>query len=201
MEKHFADRLPVYRGDCGAYWEDGVGSTMHATILNRQTQQVLPAAETAASLATIFEPRNRYPAEDFRGAWKNVMFYNEHTWGAHNSISQPGRQFVERQWEIKESYATRANLDARNLLARGCNRLAQQIAVDGSSILAFNWQNRPRTAPLEVEIGTARPACGPRGQQAGADGHLFRAGRLAQGAVPGARRAGDGLQGLRHPRD
>jgi hypothetical protein len=111
-------------------------------------------AETAAALATIFEPRNRYPAEDFRGAWKNVMFYNEHTWGAHNSISQPGRQFVERQWEIKESYATRANLDARSLLARGCNRLAQQIAVDGSSILAFNWQSRPRTAPLEVELNS-----------------------------------------------
>lgn len=152
VEKHFADRLPVYRGDCGAYWEDGVGSTMHATILNRQTQQLLPAGETAASLASIFEPRNRYPAEDFRGAWKNVMFYDEHTWGAHNSIAQPGRQFVERQWEIKDSYATRANLDARNLVARGCNRLAQQIAVDGSSILAFNWQNRPRTAPLEVEL-------------------------------------------------
>jgi len=154
VDEHFADKLPVYRGDCGAYWEDGVGSTMNATILNRETQRVLPAAETAAALATIFEPRNRYPAEDFHGAWRNVMFYNEHTWGAHNSISQPGRQFVERQWEVKESYATRANLDARNLFARGCNRLAQQIAVDGSSILAFNWQNRPRTAPLETELGT-----------------------------------------------
>lgn len=154
VEKHFADKLPVYRGDCGAYWEDGVGSTMHATILNRETQRVLPVAEVAASLATIFEPRNRYPAEDFRGAWKNVMFYNEHTWGAHNSISQPGRQFVERQWEIKDSYASHANLAARNLLARGCNRLAQQIAVDGSSILAFNWQNRARTAPLEVELNS-----------------------------------------------
>jgi alpha-mannosidase len=154
VEKHFADKLPVHRGDCGAYWEDGVGSTMHATVLNRRTQQLLPAAETAAALATVFAPRNRYPAEDFRGAWRNVLFYDEHTWGAHNSISQPGRQFVERQWEIKESYATRADLDARNLLARGCNRLAQQIAVDGSSILAFNWQNRPRTAPLEVELNS-----------------------------------------------
>ena len=143
--KHFSHRLPVYRGDCGAYWEDGVGSTMLATISNRQTQQLLPFGETAAALASLFEPRNRYPVEDFRSAWKNVMFYDEHTWGAHNSIAQPGRQFVERQWEIKESYATRANLDARNLVARGCNRLAQQIAVDGSSILAFNWQNRART--------------------------------------------------------
>ncbi len=153
IEEHFANRLPVYRGDCGAYWEDGVGSTMHATTQNRQTQQLLPAAETAASLASIFEPRNRYPAEDFWKVWRNVMFYDEHTWGAHNSISQPGRQFVERQWEIKEGYATQGNLDARNLLARANNRLCQQIAVDGSSILAFNWQNRPRSAPLEVEIG------------------------------------------------
>jgi hypothetical protein len=154
IDKHYAGKLPVYRGDCGAYWEDGAGSTMHATILNRQTQQVLPAAEIAASLASLYEPRNRYPAEDFRGAWKNVMFYNEHTWGAHNSIAQPGREFVERQWEIKEGYATRANLDARNLLARANNRLAQQIGVDGSCILALNWQNRARTAPLETEIGS-----------------------------------------------
>ena len=154
VEKHFANKLPVHRGDCGAYWEDGVGSTAKATTLNRQTQQILPAGETAAALASIFEPRNRYPAQDFWNAWRNVMFYDEHTWGAHNSISQPGRSFVERQWEIKESYATRANLDARNLLARANNRLAQTIAVDGSSIIAFNWQNRPRTAPIEVEIGS-----------------------------------------------
>lgn len=152
IEEHFADKLPVYRGDCGAYWEDGVGSTMHATLLNRQAQQTLPPAEIAAALASIFEPRNRYPAEDFHGAWRNIMFFNEHTWGAHNSIAQPGRQFVERQWEIKESYARRANLDARTLLARANNRLCQHIAVDGSSIIAFNWQNRPRSAPLDVEI-------------------------------------------------
>lgn len=156
IEKHYKDRLPVRRGDCGAYWEDGVASSAQATILNRRTQQILPAAETAATLATIFEPRNRYPAEDFSGAWRNVMFYDEHTWGAHNSISQPDRQFVTRQWEIKEGYATRANLDARNLLARANNRLCQQIAADGSSIIAFNWQNRPRTEPLEVEIDSGQ---------------------------------------------
>jgi len=154
VEKHYAKKLPVYRGDCGAYWEDGVGSTAKATTLNRRTQQILPAAETAAALASIFEPRNRFPAQDFQGAWRNVMFYDEHTWGAHNSISQPGRQFVERQWEIKENYATRANFDARNLLARANNRLAQVIAVDGSSLIAFNWQNRARTAPVEIELGS-----------------------------------------------
>jgi len=152
IEKNFAGRLPVYRGDCGAYWEDGTASTAKATTLNRRTRQILPAAETAATLATIFDPRNRYPTEDFRNAWKNVMFYDEHTWGAHNSIAPPDREFVTRQWEIKEGYATHANLEARNLLARANNRLCQQIAVDGSSFIAFNWQNWPRSAVLEAEI-------------------------------------------------
>lgn len=152
VEKNFAQQLPVHRGDCGAYWEDGVGSTAQATTLNRQTQQLLPAAETAAALASMLEPKNRYPGNEFGNAWRNVMFYDEHTWGAHNSISQPGREFVERQWEIKEDYASRGNLDARNLLARANNRLAQAINVDGSSIIVFNWQNRARTGPVETEI-------------------------------------------------
>jgi len=156
IEQNFRDRLPIHRGDAGAYWEDGVASSAQATRLNRQTQQTLPIAETAAAFATWFNDRNRYPLQDFHQAWKNVMFYDEHTWGAHNSVSQPDREFVTRQWEIKESYATRAHLDARNLLARGFNRFCQNIAVHGDTVLAFNFQNWPRTAPLEVEIGAGQ---------------------------------------------
>lgn len=152
IEKNFAARLPVYRGDAGAYWEDGVASSAEATVWNRHSQQILPVAETISSFATLFEPRYRYPAEDFRGVWKNVLFYDEHTWGAHTSITQPDREFVTGQWEIKESYARRANLDARNLLARSLNRLCQQMAVEGNTVFAFNCQNRVRSEPLEVEI-------------------------------------------------
>lgn len=154
IEKKFGARLKTYRGDCGAYWEDGVASSAAQTALNRQSKEVLPAAETAHSLAGLFQPKERYPAGDFTRAWKNVMFYDEHTWGAHVSVSQPDREFVTRQWEVKESYASRANLDARNLLARGFNRVCQNIAVEGDTVLAFNWQNRARTAPLEVELNS-----------------------------------------------
>ncbi|MCA9231654.1 MAG: hypothetical protein KDA57_13465 [Planctomycetales bacterium] len=154
VAEHFSDQLPVYRGDAGAFWEDGAASTAQATATNRGTQQTLPIAEISSSLATMFEPRYRYPAEDFRAAWKNVLFYDEHTWGAFNSISQPDRADVLRQWEVKQSYSERANLDARNLLSRSLNRLCQQIQVDDNTIFAFNWQNRVRSEPLVVELGT-----------------------------------------------
>ena len=153
VDKHFAAKLPSYRGDAGAYWEDGIGSSAEATAWNRQTQQILPVAETTSSFATMFEPRFRYPAEDFRAAWKNMMFYDEHTWGAFNSTSQPEREGVRRQWEVKESYARRANLDARNLLARSLSRLCQQMAVSDNTIFAFNWQNRVRSEPVVTDLG------------------------------------------------
>ena len=156
IDKRFAGRLRVYRGDAGAYWEDGAGSSMHATKANRHSQQLLPAVETVASFASLFDPRNRYPAEELRAAWNLVFFYDEHTWGAHSSISQPDREFVKRQWEIKESYATRANLDARSLLTRNLNRLFQQVTVGGDTIFATNLQNRARTAPVEVEINSGQ---------------------------------------------
>jgi alpha-mannosidase len=152
ISNHFAGRLPVYRGDAGAYWEDGAGSTSRTTKLDRHKHLLLPTAETVASFATLFEPRNRYPKEKFRSAWNNTLFYDEHTWGAYNSTRQPDREFVTRQWEIKKSYATRANLDARKLLTRSLNRLFQQMHVKGDTIFAMNMENWKRPAPVEVEI-------------------------------------------------
>lgn len=154
IDKHYSDRLPTYRGDAGAYWEDGVASSAEATAINRRTQQILPLAETSSSIATLFEPKYRYPREGFRSAWQNLLFYDEHTWGAFNSTTQPDREGVGLQWEIKESYARQANLDARNLLARSLNRLCQQFNLDDNIILAFNWQNRARSQVLETELGT-----------------------------------------------
>jgi len=46
----------------------------------------------------------------------------------------------------------RANLDARNLLARGLNRLSQELPVNGNSLIAVNWQNWARSAPMDVEL-------------------------------------------------
>lgn len=152
VERHFADRLPVYRGDGGAYWEDGAGSTAHATTLNQQAKQILPEAETIASFAALLDPRDLYPAEKFRGVWSDVLFYDEHTWGAHSSIRQPDREFVTRQWEIKKSYAARAYVDARRLLTRSLYGLFQEVAVDSDTIFAVNLQPWTRTGPLEVEI-------------------------------------------------
>ena len=59
--------------------------------MNRAAAERLTQAETLFAML----PPKTYPAEDFYEAWRNVILYDEHTWGAHNSISQPDLRLRE----------------------------------------------------------------------------------------------------------
>ncbi len=72
-----AGRIPEVRGDFTPYWEDGAGSTARETALARGAAERLVQAET---LFSLLRPE-AWPVEDFYQAWRNVLLYNEHTWG------------------------------------------------------------------------------------------------------------------------
>jgi hypothetical protein len=131
------------------------------TALNRRTQAILPVAEMAATLASVFDPRQRYPVEEFREAWKNLMCYDEHTWGANNSIAQPDKEFVTLQWEVKQSFAWRAHWAAKDLLTRSLNRLVQHIGRDGRMLYVFNPDVWPRTDLIEAKLNTGQSLVDP----------------------------------------
>ena len=54
-----------------------------------------------------------YPATQFYEAWRNVILYDEHTWGAYNSVSAPDLDFVRAQWKYKQAYALDADTQSR----------------------------------------------------------------------------------------
>jgi hypothetical protein len=101
FERRFGDKLPEARGDFTPYWEDGAGSSARETAQVRNAANQLVQAET---LFALVRPA-QYPKEGFYQAWRNVLLYNEHTWGAHCSISQPDSDFTKAQWKIKEGFA------------------------------------------------------------------------------------------------
>lgn len=112
FEKRYGDQLPEYRGDMTPYWEDGAGSTSAETGMNRRSADKLSQAET---LWAILAPEKR-PAEKLEEAWKNVLLYSEHTWGAYCSISNPDDPFTVSQWERKRQFALDAAAQAESLL-------------------------------------------------------------------------------------
>ncbi|MGE5672794.1 MAG: hypothetical protein ACM3XM_02775, partial [Mycobacterium leprae] len=98
VEERFGADLTVVKGDSGAYWEDGAGSSIVPTMQVRDAQAALPAAERLEALAAIHTPEWLFPQGQFDEAWRNVLLYDEHTWGAFLSAGDPEAWLAEDQW-------------------------------------------------------------------------------------------------------
>jgi alpha-mannosidase len=112
FEQRYGGELPQMRGDFTPYWEDGAASSARETGLNRAAAERLTQAET---LFAMLNPKG-FPADEFSAAWRNVLLYDEHTWGAYNSISEPDAAFVREQWRIKQAFARDAEAQSLDLL-------------------------------------------------------------------------------------
>lgn len=149
FEKQYGDRLPQVRGDFTPYWEDGAASSARETAINRASAERLTQAETLFAML-IPAP---YPVAMFDSAWRNVLLYDEHTWGAWNSISEPDAKFVKDQWEIKQAFALDGKKQSRELLAIvtlafGASADKRAVAVD-----VFNTSSWPRTDLVTLPKG------------------------------------------------
>ncbi|MHC4544562.1 MAG: polysaccharide lyase family protein [Planctomycetota bacterium] len=150
FERRYGDRIPKARGDFTPYWEDGAGSSARETSMNRDAAERLVQAET---LWAMLSPA-RYPAEDFYKAWCEVILYDEHTWGAHCSISQPDSDFTKAQWKIKQAFALEADAQSRKLLnAALAGHRSKSKKV--SAIDVFNTCSWPRTDLVVLPKGLA----------------------------------------------
>jgi hypothetical protein len=139
FEKQYAAKIPVVTGDFTPYWEDGAGSSARETALNRNAVERLSQAE---ALFAMLAPKH-YPAERFMEAWRNAILYDEHTWGAYNSISEPDKPFVRDQWKVKQAFAVDADAQSRALLASATGgRTAESNAA---AVDVFNTTAWPRT--------------------------------------------------------
>ncbi|NLX94836.1 MAG: hypothetical protein GXY83_01535 [Rhodopirellula sp.] len=133
FEGRYGERIPEVRGDFTPYWEDGAASSARETALARAAAERLVQAEI---LWTTLAPQD-YPDGAFYSAWRNVILYNEHTWGAHCSISQPDSPFTRDQWAIKQAFAVDADKQSRQLVAQA---LAGRKA-DGADVRAVDVLN------------------------------------------------------------
>jgi hypothetical protein len=112
FEKQYGHQLPEFKGDLTPYWEDGAGSSALETRMNRGAAELLAQA---ATLSAILAPQ-AYRSADFNAAWRNVLLYSEHTWGAWNSVSDSENPFVAKQWQFKRQFAVDAENESRRLL-------------------------------------------------------------------------------------
>ncbi len=165
MEKSYGPKIPVHKLGWPDYWTDGVGSTSFETGLNRLTHSDLVSAEKISALAAKLDLAKafRFPKDAIREAHEKATLYDEHTWGAYNSIDEPWSELARGQWAVKSSFAYEGREASRTLLRRGAEALAGLIGADGEFELAvFNPLSWPRTDAVRVALpaGPLREAKG-----------------------------------------
>lgn len=150
---NFGAELATLRGDGGAYWEDGVLSSLAPTMQARQAQAMLPAAERLEALAVLHHDGWAFPAAQFDAAWRQLLLYDEHTWGAFLSGSDPGARLAREQWAVKEQFAQLAGQEAQRLLHTAVSRHSLSWNTDGREVVVYNPHSWPVSGPVTVEIG------------------------------------------------
>jgi len=187
FEQRYGDQIPVAKGDFTPYWEDGAASSARETALNRASADRLSQAE---ALYAMLNPK-AYPAADFYGAWREVILYDEHTWGAHNSISQPDAPFVKSQWAIKQAFALRGDKCSRELLqaalgqqGRGGTVIKTKDATKGTGemIEVYNTTGFERAHELVI-VPKELSSAGDGVVEPDSDGRSVRAQRLSSGEL------------------
>ncbi len=140
FERRYGSSLPVVKGDFTPYWEDGAASSAFETSLNRTAVDRLIQGQV---LWSMLSP-GAYPAREYDSAWRDVALYDEHTWGAHNSIEEPDLPFVKDQWGTKRKFALDADRRSSELISKALTSATQQAAAS-SSVVVYNTASWPRT--------------------------------------------------------
>lgn len=145
LEKRYGSSLPEYRGDWTPYWENGAGSAARETAMNRQTAERLTQGQT---LFAMFHPK-AYPKKDFDVAWKDVLLFSEHTWGAQGSVNEPEHPQTTGQWALKKGYAEEADKQSRALVDLALNS-ARTNPVGPMGIEVVNTLSWKRTQLVTI---------------------------------------------------
>jgi hypothetical protein len=142
FERRYAEIIPAFRGDFTPYWEDGAASTARQTALNRNSAERLLQAET---LWAMLDPES-FPTDEFYEAWRNVALFDEHTWGASDSVGNPDSPDVKAQWDYKQAFAQEGERRSRELMAAILKKgQAETKETSSTALNIYNTNSWKRT--------------------------------------------------------
>jgi alpha-mannosidase len=147
FERRWGAKLPSYAGDITPYWEDGALSTLRELGIVRRASEKLVQAEILQCLNGTRQPNWK----EFDGAWNNVLLFDEHTWGAFNSVSEPDSPFAVAQWQVKQRFALDAGEQSDRLLSRSLSSMTGGNVVD-----VVNTSSWSRTGLVVLQAGERR---------------------------------------------
>lgn len=154
VDKNHADEIESKRVAWPDWWTDGFGSAMKETKIARSAHTQMLAnmgllAMAQASGAVIPEQIHN----EVKNCYDNILLYDEHTFGAAESITDPEGKNSMDQWSQKSSYVWSANQQANLLTEKAIGIIQPYVTMPKeSSVTVFNTLNWNRSGVVEAFI-------------------------------------------------
>jgi len=154
VEKNHSEALPVHRTAWPDWWTDGCGTSSRETAEIRKTQNLKQVNEGLLSMVSMLggklDPLSEKKTEHID---ENIIFFDEHTWGASESTTMPFSENTTRQWLIKGAYSWEALKGASILNNEAMARLSSLFKKAGFPLIyVINTLGWPRSGHAEVFI-------------------------------------------------
>ncbi len=152
-EKH-ANDVQTVRAAWPDWWTDGTESAPRETAAARRSQALMTANEGILAMVRMTGAQVPQSAIQRVGAInEHLLFYDEHTFGAAESISDPLALNSELQWGQKSAYVWDAAKNAGLLQEYGLGLLQHAIVRSATpTITAFNTLGWARSGVLTAYI-------------------------------------------------
>lgn len=150
----YDSQLPNIRAAYPDWWTDGFGSAARETAASRKTHADMIAIQGLLSMARAKgQPLPFDIHERVRHIHENLLFYDEHTYGAAESISDPTCDNSMVQWAEKGSYAWEALKNAQ-IMYETAGGLVQTYIPRGEkpTVTFYNTLNWTRSGLIELYI-------------------------------------------------
>ena len=152
LEEQHADEISEQKVAWPDWWTDGVGSAANETKQVRIAQANMTSIMGILSMSKILgiempEDINT----EIEHVYDNILFYDEHTHGAAESVSEPLAQNTINQWGMKAAYAWEAAKKSYVLEEKVLGYF--EAALNKSSlptIAVFNTLNWERSGMVEL---------------------------------------------------
>ncbi|MEI7725251.1 MAG: hypothetical protein WCK09_09115, partial [Bacteroidota bacterium] len=154
MKNNHASELPVIRGAWPDWWMDGFGSAAMQTAYARMAHADYIANEGLMTMATIMGAPQNQPVQDLQTQiTDDIAFYDEHTFGAAESITDPLCENSVVQLGEKESYVWSAVKKNRILREEVMGQVQPFIPkAEVPTIAIFNTLNWIRSSNAMIYI-------------------------------------------------
>ena len=154
LETNHTNDLPVYRGAWPDWWTDGFASGAREAAASRITHTDLIAYQGALSMSSMMGSEMPEGINDrILEANRALLYYDEHTFGAAESVSDPYGKNTLEQRAIKESYVWEAFRRSRMIGEEAMGLLQSHFSKEENpTILVFNTLNFERSGLVQVYI-------------------------------------------------